>query len=283
MALAGLCFACGHCQRPATTSDAGPAPAAGALAPRPLSPSPYEPVPPRVAEAMALRPTNPCQALRQLRRVYDEAADAGELRTAAIALHRSGDLIRDCSWKGDDDGGLDVLSIDAEPTYQRAYALHLLRGDRRLAGLAANDLGLDLRGSPEDVKWFAEAVRLRRDAGTAAELMLSLNNLGGALMLADRPAEAVPALLESVAVAADAGALDGERKAHTNLAASYLLMVQEGQGGRDQLRAAYQQLVAARAMLKQLGLDEDVCAGLIVDQLEPCHHLLEAGPPDPSP
>lgn len=233
----------------------------------------YDPVPPGVAAAMAFRGTDGCKALKLLQDEYDKAALAGDVRAASIALHRAGDVYRD--ELGNCEGVAMLERVySAADLYQRAYVLHRLRGDERLAGLAANDLGIDTRSEGGDfVLWFDEAVRLRRDAGTPDELQISLNNLGGALMLHGRGERAVQALDESLALAVDAGNPVAERKVRINLAASELVLAEDG--GVEHQQRAVAHLQRVRVLTRDAGSDDaDVCHGLRIDQVALCERLL---------
>jgi hypothetical protein len=217
----------------------------------------WDPVPSKVADALALRHQDDAAAFKQLKDLYADALDAGDARTAAIALHRAGDVAAD-----------QLELVEAENDYLRAYALHRLRGDERLAGLAMNDLGLLKRFAANDAQWFAEAVRLRRQAGTPAELRLSLNNLGGRLMLDGRLDEGRSVLTEAAAMAADAGDATLQRKALINLAACELAD-EAPDGGLPKLAEARRDLLAAQALST-----EPVCGGLPENQVSICEELL---------
>lgn len=186
---------------------------------------PFAPMPPEIAEALATGDAGSCAALPALTQVFNTQVDAGAVRAAAIALHRRGDLLRDCR-------ELDVgACADPVDCYHRAYSLYLLHRDDRLAGLAADSLGR-VEGSPaRATSWFSEAVRLHRAAGSSAELVGSLNALGGALTLIDQPDAAVPLLRESLTLSVGDDTVDAQRLAHTALASAYLKLAADPREG----------------------------------------------------
>lgn len=172
---------------------------------------PFEPVPPLVKAALAERHENPEAALELLDRAHATALDAGDARSAAIALHRRGDVLAATS------------GYQAAGCYLRALALYELLGEQRLEAVCCNDLGLVERAEFGDpLPWFRRGVALRRKIGDRAGLRVALLNLGATLALGRSADEAVPLLREAAALAQEFHHREGEWKARADLAAALL-------------------------------------------------------------
>ncbi len=162
---------------------------------------PWAPVPDELRAAMALRESDPEQALARVQALEQAARDAGDVRVVALALHRQGDLTEERDF------------------YLRALALHELRGDQAMVGVVTNDLGLV--DEVNEVEWFTWAVKARRAAGDLKGLRTSLSNLGGRLLVAGRPHEGLAALEEALPLAQRLNDADAESKIELNLASGF--------------------------------------------------------------
>lgn len=217
--------------------------------------------------ALALRGSDPARALELLLAEEKEAKRRGDGRAQAIAMHRAGDV------------ALDLGRCDeAERYYVDALEEHRARGDLKLLAVAANDLGLHGNACQKDpIAWFQLSVETREQLGDDEALRVGLSNLGGAAMLWRPPAEARPILERALAVAERLGDVDGERKAHINLAAALMYLARERadggprpgatDGGDDPEREAFRHLERALALGGQLGLtpEDGACHGLPTD------------------
>ncbi|RJS23107.1 hypothetical protein DRW03_12335 [Corallococcus sp. H22C18031201] len=156
------------------------------------------------------------EGLRVLERVFVHASEAGDVATAARALHRQGDLLLDLQ-----------RCEEAGRLYQRALALYEARGDLAMAGLAANDLGLWSHrcGSLETqaIPWFTLAMEHRRAAGDLPGLRVSANNLGAAYFNLRMTEEGHRAYLQALAAAEALHDASAERQVHANLALLWTL------------------------------------------------------------
>ncbi len=183
---------------------------------------PWQPVPMEIQAALALRTTNPAQAMERLHDAEGKALDAGDARLAAFALHREADL------------SVDLSELFPEQLYLRALALHELRGDWPMVGVAANDLGLCLRRRGDDgTEWFRYAVKAKRTAGDWKGLRTSLSNLGGALLLRGDTSGAIAALDEARPLAEHLGDHEASYKIELNLAGAYEQLADLRDGGVD--------------------------------------------------
>ncbi len=163
-----------------------------------------------VEEALATRKTDGPRTVAALESIADRAAAKGDLRTAAIARHRAGDVYADL-WD----------NLAATDAYWRALVLHELRGDDWFVGVAANDLGLLFRRcgyvtGASDWAFFDYVVSLRRAAGDKEGLRRGLANLGAALVVSLRLDEAKPVLVEALALATELHDPSAEWKNHLN-------------------------------------------------------------------
>jgi hypothetical protein len=234
-------------------------------------------VPEAIAAAMKERAANPHRALALLDAAWQSALDGGDARTAGMALHRSGDVSHD------------LLEFRAAHVfYRRALGLYELADDTKLVGIVANDLGILARSSGDDpVLWFSYAVNARRDAGDARGLRTSLGNLGARLLVRQQHRESMPLLQESLVLAREGGDLEGERKAHINLAGAWLMLADdlsapawEPDAGLGPRSTAFNHLRAAMELGARQGLDgyRAACEGLVVDARSMCSQLAGPGP-----
>lgn len=248
----------------------GPLRAERPYAPRPppsTTPGRWDPEPPAVTAALALRGSDPARALELLLAEEKDAKRRGDGRAQAIARHRAGDV------------ALDLGRCDeAETHYVDALEEHRARGDLKLLAVAANDLGLHGNACQKDpIAWFQLSVDTREQLGDDEALRVGLSNLGGAAMLWRPPAEARPLLERALAVAERLGDVDGQRKAHVNLAAALMYLAAEradagprpggADGGDEPEREAFRHLERALALGRQLGLgpEEGGCHGVPTD------------------
>ncbi len=256
---------------------------------------PFEPVPPGVQAALAERRARPERALELLEQAHGQAVDAGDARTAAIALHRRGDVLAE------------VSPFRAEGSYVRALALYELLGETRLEAVACNDLGLLARSQfDQPLPWFRRGVELRRLLGDRAGLRVALLNLGATLALGRTPDQAVPVLREAAALAHDLHHAEGEWKAHADLAAALLLQdlraqVAASDGGltidvvdvspaQPSWKEALTELALAYRLTRALGRDprETACVALpnglwaLCDAVEAAE-TIDGGPPRTAP
>jgi tetratricopeptide (TPR) repeat protein len=270
VAAATACGQCGACDAPKAEAPP-PKPNLVAQVPPALQDQ-WEPVPPRVAEAMKLRAAEPRKALELLDRAWEEALDAGDARTAGMALHRSGDLSHD------------LLEFRASHEfYARALGLYELAGEKKLTGIVANDLGILARVSGDDpVLWFGYAVNMRRDAGDARGLRTSLGNLGARMLVRGQHRQCMPILEESLRLAEEGGDVEGARKAHINLAGAWVLLANDtsgprwvSDGGLGPRSTAFNHLRAAMELGARLGMDgyRAACQDLVVEARSMCSHL----------
>lgn len=265
--------ACGDCAACGEPSVATPTPKPNLLAQvPPAQEDQWAPVPQRVAEAMKLRAAEPHRALELLDLAWEEAMDAGDARTAGMALHRSGDVSHD------------LLEFRASHEfYTRALGLYELAGERKLTGIVANDLGILARVSGDDpVVWFGYAVNMRRDAGDARGLRTSLGNLGARMLVRGQHRQCMPILEESLRLAEEGADVEGARKAHINLAGAWLMLADDDSaprwapdGGLGPRSTAFNHLRAAMELGARLGMDgyRAACQDLVVDARSMCSHL----------
>jgi hypothetical protein len=275
LSLVAAAAACGRCaeKKPEAAAPAPVAPPAASVGPQEA----WAPVPESVAVALKERAANPHRALELLESAWAGALDAGDARTAGMALHRSGDVSNDLfEFKA------------AEVFYKRALGLYELSGETKLIGIAANDLGLLSRVSGDDpVPWFRYAVEARRDAGEARGLRTSLGNLGARMLLRGQHEASMPILEESLALARAGGDLEGERKAHINLAGAWLLRANDlsapawlPDAGLGPRTTAFNHLRAAMELGARQGIDgyRAACEGLVVDARSMCSQLAGTAP-----
>ncbi|MFY0564079.1 hypothetical protein ACN28E_09535 [Archangium lansingense] len=208
----GTTAGCARNLAPVPSESAGAKPSAPAP-----SPAPGELPPATLDAALQLRARGQqTQGLRVLERVFVHASEAQDVATAAMALHRQGDLT------------LDLLRCaEAGRLYKRALMLHEARGDLAMAGLAANDLGLWSRrcGRPlrEPIAWFTLATERRRAAGDLPGVRVSANNLGSTYFNLRMTEEGNRAFLEALAAAEAIHDASAERQVHANLALLWTL------------------------------------------------------------
>jgi hypothetical protein len=189
---------------------------------------PWQPVPAEIQAALQLRASDPTGAVELLHAAQAQALDAGDARLMAFALHREADL------------SVDLEDLNPDRLYLRALALHELRGDLPMVGVAANDLGLVLRSRYDDgTEWFRYAVKVKRAAGDWKGLRTSLSNLGGALLLRGDPVGAIAALDEARPLAEHLGDREAGYKIELNLAGGYEQLALRSDGGVD--AAAFEQ------------------------------------------
>lgn len=187
----------------------------------PMRPTSAEPDA-RIAQALQLRAAGQReQALALLEKVRADALARGDAPSAAMALHRSADVLEDLG-RGD----------EARSRYEQALEEHLRDGDVEGAGMAANDRGLAADGWDEQALWFAKAVGYRRAVSNLAGLRISANNLGTALFYLERWDEAARAYEEAVDAAKRLGDAAAEEKVEANLA---LLFAVRAEGGFPQV------------------------------------------------
>lgn len=240
-------------------------------APRPppkSTPGRWDPEPPAVTAALALRSSDPARALELLLAEVKDAKRRGDPRAMAIAEHRAGDV------------ALDLDRCDeAEAHYVEALEEHRARGDLKLVAVAANDLGLHGNACQKDpIAWFQLSVETREQLGDTEALRVGLANLGGAAMLWRPPAEARPILERALGLAESLGDVEGQRKVHVNLAATLMYLAIEpvpldGGAGVTPAVAAerkllgFQHLERALALGRQLGLgpEQGGCHGVPTD------------------
>lgn len=179
-------------------------------------------MPEAVDRALELRKAGrSAEAAERLTTIFQQAAAAQDLRTAAIALHRAGDAYaddRDCN-----------ASVNA---YWQAMTMHELRGDTYFAGVAANDLGLlwfqcGWAIGPPAPELFDYVISLRRAAGDQEGLRKALNNQSTALLGILYLDDAAPAIAETLALSRALGDPVSERKALTNEASRLALYCTE--------------------------------------------------------
>ena len=171
----------------------------------------------------------------------------------------------------------------------RALGFYELGGETRLLGVVTNDLGLLSRANGDDaVRWFQYAVDARRDAGDLKGLRPSLGNLGSSMLVRGHWREAMPVLEEALALAEANDDLEGQRKAHTNLAGAWLLAADDSaapawspDAGSGPRATAFNHLRQAQVVGAKQGLDayRSACEGLLVDAKTMCAQLTGVQPP----
>ncbi len=167
-------------------------------------------VPAAIEAALGLRVAEPRAAVKQLEQLADEAARRGDVRTAALARHRAGDVWADLH-----------ECFGAADAYWRALVLNEGRGDVWQVAIAANDLGALFRQcgyytGDADVTFYRYAAQLRRPLYDDEALRRTLNNLGCALVARLELAEAKVVLAEALALALKLNDPVAEWKIRTN-------------------------------------------------------------------